>query len=185
MTKSEEITPGMTLCIDENIYRVDSCLKVSVAKGVPFMKTKLKDLKSDKILEKNFALGQNIQAVSIHDTEIEFLYSEGKNYLFLDVKSLENVFINQDVIADVVDFLKEGVYVKARFYGDKIFSVELPQFLEFMVVKTESLDPSAPMSASNKRATLETGARLDVPMFIESGDVIKIDTQAKEYVQRV
>jgi elongation factor P len=185
MTGSEEIVPGMTLCIDDKIYRVDSCLKVSVAKGVPFMKTKLKDLKTEKILEKNFAIGQKINAVKIHDTEIEFLYSEGKNYLFLDIKSLDNVYINQDVISEVVDFLKEGVYVKARFYGDKIFSVELPQFLEFMVVKTESLDPSAPMSASNKMATLETGARLDVPMFIESGDIIKVDTQVKEYVQRV
>lgn len=185
MTESEEIIPGMTLSIDDKIYRVDSCLKVSVARGVPFMKTKLKDLKTEKITEKNFAIGQKVNIAKIHDTEIEFLYSEGKNYLFLDVKALENVFINQEVIESVVDFLKEGVLVQARFYGDKIFSVQLPQFLEFMVVKTEALDPSAPMSASNKMATLETGARLEVPMFIESGDVIKVDTEMKEYVQRV
>ena len=88
--------------------------------------------------------------------------------------------MSSQVLVDKVHYLKEGIQVKAMFYGDTIFAVELPQFLEIMVVKTESQD-----GAATKRAILETGAKVQVPLFIESGDVIKIDTLLNEYVQRV
>jgi elongation factor P len=89
-------------------------------------------------------------------------------------------------LSDKVHFLKEGIQVKAMFYGETIFAVELPQFLEIMVVKTEGAEEAAPGgSSATKRAVLETGAKLQVPLFIESGDVIKVDTQTNEYIQRV
>jgi len=89
------------------------------------------------------------------------------------------------VIGDKVNFLKEGIELKAMFYGTSIFSVELPQFLELMVVKTEESESAVHVANATKLAILETGAKVEVPMFIESGDIIKVDTQTNEYIQRV
>ena len=183
MTTANQITPGMTLNIDGQIYRVESSVKVTVAKGTPFVKTKLRNLITDETIEKNFKLDQMVQEVSLLERALEFLYPEGKEYLFLDVGNLEQVQVPSSILADKVHYLKEGIQVKAMFYGDTIFAVELPQFLEIMVVKTEN-EAAAP-SASTKKAVLETGAKLDVPLFIESGDVIKVDTQTNDYIQRV
>lgn len=181
MTTANQITPGMTLSLDGKIYRVESSVKVTVAKGTPFIKTKLRNLSDDSVVEKNFKPDQTIQEVSMIERSLEFLYPEGKEYLFLDVGNLEQVMVPSEVLSDKVHYLKEGIAVKAMFYGDSIFAVELPQFLEIMIVKTESPAPGA----TTKNAVLETGAKLAVPLFIESGDVIKVDTQTNEYVQRV
>lgn len=186
MTTSNQITPGMTLNIDGKIYRVESSVKVTVAKGTPFIKTKLRNLITDELIEKSFKPDQVVQEVSLVERALEFLYPEGKEYLFLDIGNLEQVLVPSSILGNKVHFLKEGIQVKAMFYGDTIFAVELPQFLEIMVVKTEEAAPVDPANAEGiKSATLETGAKMSVPLFIESGDVIKVDTHAHEYIQRV
>lgn len=185
MTTSNQIAPGMTISVDGKIYRVESCVKVTVAKGVPFIKTKLKDLMTEEIIEKNFKLGQTIQDVSLLEKRLEYLYLEGKDYLFLDIGNLEQVLVPSAIIGDKVNYLKEGIELKAMFYGNAIFSVELPQFLEIMVVKTENSDSPAHLANSTKTAVLETGAKVEVPLFVESGDIIKVDSHTNEYIQRV
>jgi elongation factor P len=185
MTTSNQLAPGMTLSFDGKIYRVESCVKVTVAKGVPFIKTKLKNLLSDEVIERNFKLNQPLQDVSLAERRLEYLYLEGKDYLFLDIGSLEQVLVPSQVIGDKVNFLKEGIELKAMFYGDSIFSVELPQFLELKVFRTEESESAAHVANATKIAILETGAKVEVPMFIESDDVIKVDTQTNEYIQRV
>ncbi len=171
----------MTLNIDGKIFRVESSVKVTVAKGNPFIKTKLRNLVTEEVIERNFKLDQMIQEVSLIERTLEFLYPEGKEYLFLDIGNLENVQVPASILSDKVHYLKEGIQVKAMFYGDTIFSIELPQFLEIMVVKTEGVSAGG----TTKGGVLETGAKVDVPLFIESGDVIKVDTHIGEYVQRV
>lgn len=182
MMTAAQITPGMTLKMDGKVFRVESSVKVSVAKANPFMKTKLRNLVNDETIEKNFKLDQAVEEVSLTERNLEYLYPEKKAYLFLDVEDLEQVLVPSEVLLDKVHFLKEGTQLKAMFYGDTIFSVELPQFLEIMVIKTEGDDSAAD---SVKQAILETGAKVEVPLFVESGDVIKVDTQTQEYIQRV
>lgn len=184
-TTSNQITPGMIISLDDEIYRVESSVKFTVAKGHPFIKTKLKNLITGETTEKNFKLDQEVEEVKLSEKRLEYLYVEGNQHLFLDIDNLEQIFVSKNIIGDKVNFLKEGVVVNALFYGDKIYSIELPQFLELMVVKTEDLEPGAAMSASNRLAIIETGARVEIPMFIESGDVVKVDTTTNEYVQRV
>jgi elongation factor P len=185
MTTSNQLSPGMTISLDDAIYRVESCVKVTVAKGSPFIKTKLKNIITDEVVEKSFKQGQAIQDVSLLERRMEFLYPEGKDYLFLDTGNLEQVFVPSRVISDKVNYLKEGIEIKAMFYGDSIFSIELPQFLELMVVKTEASESAAHVANATKIAVLETGARVEVPLFVESGDIIKVDTQTNEFIQRV
>lgn len=184
MVASQQITPGMTLSVDGKLYRVETAIKVTVPKGQPFIKAKLHNLSDEKVLEKNFKIGQEVKDVALEQRNLEFLYLEGKNYLFLDTQNLEQVLISPDIIGEKVNFLKEGVELIASFYGETIFSVDLPQFLELMVAKTEAPEVGS-LSNATKEALLETGAAIEVPPFIEPGDIIKVDTRTREYIQRV
>lgn len=182
--QTNQINPGMTISLEGKIYRVESSVKVTVPKGVPFIKTKLKNLVTEEIIEKNFKVDQPVVEVSLSEKVLEYLYMEGKDYLFLD-DNLEQILVPSSIISDKINFLKEGIQLKALFYGETIFSIELPQFLELMVVKTEAIPSKLAISNSGKYGILETGAKLEVPLFIESGDIIKIDTQTNQYIQRV
>lgn len=184
MTTSNQLNPGMTISIGNKLYRVESSVKVTVPKGTPFIKTKLKDLSTNDTVEKNFKLNQPIKDVSLIERRLEFLYPEGDEYLFLDVVNLDQVLVPSPIVGTKVNFLKEGVELKAFFYGDTIFAVELPQFLELMVAKTQT-DEDGDGAGGAKMATLETGAKIEVPPFIETGDIIKVDTKTEEYIQRV
>lgn len=183
-TTSNQLTPGMTIAIGNNLYKVESSIKVTLPKGTPFIKTKLKDINTHETIEKNFKLNQPVKNVSLIERKLEFLYPEGDEFLFLDVVDLDQVAIPRAIVGDKINFLKEGVELKALFYGDTIFSVELPQFLELMVSKIEN-DIKKKKSNEDRVAVLETGAKIVVPPFIEVGDIIKVDTKQEEYIQRV
>lgn len=186
MVASNQITPGMTLSINGKLYRVESSVKVTVPKGTPFVKTKLRDLTTNEQVEKSFKPDQVVKDVSFAERRLEFLYLEGKDYLFLDVGNLEKILVSEEVVGANINYLKEGVELKASMYGDTIVAVELPQFLELMVAKIEG-DTSRKGGGNNgtRIAILETGARIEVPPFIEVGDLVKVDTKADEYIQRV
>ncbi len=184
MATSNNISPGMTLSLSGKLYRVESSVKVTVPKGTPFIKTKLRDVTTNEVIEKNFKLNQSITDVSLTERKLEFLYMEGKDYLCLDVGNLEQVLVPANVIGNKANYLKEGVEIKASFYGDTIFAVELPQFLEIMVIKIEQLRAQAEGNGS-KIAFLETGAKVEVPPSVDAGDIIKVDTKTDEYIQRV
>jgi len=182
---SAHLIPGMTVRIKKKIYRVESCVKVTAAKGAAFIKTKLRQLENDKLLEKNFTPDEKIEEVLLKEKKLVFLYMENKNYLFLDIDDLERVLLSSFVVAEKADFLKQGVEMKGSCYGEMVFSVELPQFLELVVAQAEESKQMMLVSNSTKEVVLETGAKIEVPLFIEAGDVIKVDTHSREFIQRV
>lgn len=184
MVLASQINPGMILDLDEKVYRVESSVKVTVTNGTPFIKTKLRDLLSDKMVEKNFKTNQQVQEVKPLEQTLEFLYDEGKNYVFLNADTLELSVVNPEILGDKINYLKEGIPVKAKIYGKAIYSIELLEFLELMVVKVEDQEESIGANAM-RIATIETGAKIEVPLFIEPGDVIKVNTHNNEYIQRV
>ncbi len=183
MPVSNPVTQGMTISLGNRVYRVESTMKVTVAKGNPFIRVKLKDLSSGQLVERNFKVDQSVKDVSLTEKRLEFLYPENGAYLFLDIDSLEHVLVAKEVIGESHQYLKEGVEIKAAFWGEKTYAVELPQFLELMVAKTAMKERAK--GQSSKVATLETGANVEVPPFIEAGDIIKVDTKTREYIQRV
>ena len=185
MITSNQLNPGMTISIENKIYRVESCVKVTVAKGTPFIKSKLKNLMTEEVVEKNFKIGQQIQDVALVERKLEYLYLEGKEYLFLDTGNLEQALVSSSIVGDKAHFLKEGIEVKAMFYGDSVFSIELPQFLELMVVKTEANESPVSVASADQVVTVETGAALKAPRFLQVGDIVKVDTHTNEYIQRV
>lgn len=185
MVVSTQIIPGMTISIGTKLYRVESSVKVMVPKGTPFIKTKLKDLGTGELVEKSFKPDQMIKDVSIVEKHLEFLYPEAKDYLFLDIETLDQILVPSHIVGNNINYLKEGIALKATFYGETVFSVELPQFLEIMIAKVENGVNSGQLGSTNKVAILETGARVEVPPFIEIGDIIKVDTKTDDYIQRV
>lgn len=184
MVSSNQISAGMIIKIKNKLYKVESSVKVTVPKGAPFIKTQLRDLTNNKVMEKSFKTDQQVEDVPLSQKPLEFLYLEGNDYLFLDIQTLEHVQIPAAIVGENVNFLKEGVELQASYYGDEVFAVELPQFLELMVSKIEGEDEEL-VTGVNRTAMLETGAKVDVPPFIEVGDIIKIDTKSGDYIQRV
>ena len=184
MVQSSQLAPGSTISISGKLYRVESSVKVTVPKGTPFIKTKLRDLITGQVSEKNFKPDQEVEEAELLEHKLEFLYPEGKQYLFLDIGSLDQVLVPANVVGKKVEYLKEGVEVKAAFYAGQIFSVDLPQYLELMVVGVDFAE-DVRGSTSSKVAQLETGAKIEVPPFVEVGDIIKVDTKTDEYIQRV
>jgi len=183
MVQSSQLTPGSTISIAGKLYRVESLVKVTVPKGSPFIKTKVRDLATGQVSEKNFKPNQEVEEAQLQERKLEFLYPEGKQYLFLDVGTLDQIMVPTHVVGKKSSYLKEGVELRAAFYGGQIFSIELPQHLELMVVNVEGVDERG--STGSKVAQLETGAKIEVPPFIEIGDILKVDPEKNEYIQRV
>ncbi len=183
---SSQISPGMILTIDKKLFRVESSVKVTAPKGPAFIKASLRNLATEKVVERNFKVNQEVEEVSLEERKLEYLYLEGKNYFFLDVGNLDQVSVPPSIVGDKANYLKEGVELEATFYGEEVFSLELPQFLELMISKADPAGEGAQnMTNATKEAVLETGATVEVPPFIEAGDVIKVDTRTAEYIQRV
>lgn len=183
MVTAAQLTPGMTVSITGKLYRVDSSVKVTVPKGSPFIKSKLRDLESSQVVEKNFKPNQDIEEVVLQERRLEYLYPEGKQYLFLDIGNLDQVMVPAGIIGSKTNYLKEGIEIKAEMFKTTIFAVLLPQFLELMVVGIDNVQTKG--QGSSRVAQLETGARIEVPPFVEVGDIIKVDTESEEYIQRV
>lgn len=182
-TFAHQLAPGMTIQLEGQILQLEQITKVTLAKGPPFYKAILRDPITQEVVERNLRPDQNVEEVKISKRRLEFLYFEGSESLFLDVDTLEQVLVPQEVVKEKSLFLKEGVEVRALVYGSKVFSIELPQFLEFLIIQVK--DPMGGLVGGTKKATLETNAEIDVPIFIEVGDIIKVDTGLYQYVQRV
>ncbi len=156
MTTANQITPGMTLNIDGKIFRVESSVKVTVAKGTPFVKTKLRNLVTEEMIEKNFKLDQMVQEVSLFERTLEFLYPEGKEYLFLDIGNLEQVLVPASILADKVHYLER----RDPSQGDVLWRYDLRH-------RTASISRNHGrqdgrrllLLATTKKGVLETGAK--------------------------
>ena len=185
--KSTQISPGTVLSIGKNFFRVESALKVTVTRGASFIKTKLVNITTNEELEKNFKLDQMVKNVSFEEKTLEYLYPSGKDHLFLDTSTLDILTVDTAVVGEAVYYLKEGISVTSTFYEGSVFSIQLPQFLELMISKVQQESESEDTAVSNamKTAILETGAKIEVPLFIEVGDLVKVETTTKEYIQRI
>lgn len=185
MVLSNQLSVGMFISTKDGLYQVMTVSKVTGPKGDTFVKASLQAPDSDMVVERNFKVGQEIKEAQFESRVLEYLYSEDDFYLFLDLGNYENIRITKDIMKDKFLFLKAGVTLTAMVYENKVFSIELPHFLELMVSKTDFPGEEVSLAGGTKKALLETGIEITVPLFIEIGDVIKIDTRTCEYIQRV
>jgi len=165
-------------------YEILEYQHVKVSKNQPTVRTKLKDLLTGRVLETNFRAGDKFEKPDFQEKEVQYLYKDGDQYVFMDLEEYDQVYVQEKDIGDSAKFLKENLNVYLLYYKGKVIGIELPNVVELKVVETEPGVKGDTVGTATKPAKLETGAVIQVPIFINEGDIIKVDTRTGEYVER-
>lgn len=184
MISTADFRNGMTIEMDGTLYNIAYFQHVKPGKGGAFVRTKLKNLKTGAIIDKTFRAGEKVELAILDKRSMQYLYSEGGNLIFMDMETYEQIPISGEVVAEAVDFLKEGIKVDISLYEGKPVGVEPPVFVELKVTETNPGVKGDTASGGSKPATLETGLVVNVPLFVETGNIIKVDSRSGEYVER-
>ena len=180
-----DVRNGTTFEMDGSVYKVVEFQHVKPGKGAAFVRTKLKNVINGSVIEKTFNPSEKLQGAEIEKREMQYLYNDADLYYFMDNETYEQMPLNKDQLGDALKFIKENMSVKVLSFKGKVFSVEPPMFVELEVTYTEPGFSGNTTTTSGKPATLETGLELMVPLFINVGDVLKIDTRTCTYMERV
>ena len=184
MPTTSDIKNGVVLLQDGKRMKVLEFLHVKPGKGNAFVRTKLRDLQSGKIIEKRFNAGAKIELIRIEAKEMQYLYKDGDNHVFMDNHTYDQVNILDDVIGDKINYLKAGQNVDILFDDQIIIDIRLPAHVNLEVVSTEPGEKGNTATGATKPAELETNYSVNVPLFIDTGDILKIDTRSGEYIER-
>jgi len=180
-----EFRNGTRLELDGQPFYIVEFQHVKPGKGPAFVRTKLKGYKTGNVIDRTFRSGEKFEEPNLDECEMQFLYCAGDEYSFMDTTSYEQVNYSKSQLGDNVDLLKENTIVKILLYQGEPISVDLPIFMELKVVETDPGIRGDTASGGTKPATVETGATVKVPLYLESGEIIKIDTRTRAYVERV
>ena len=176
---------GTTFEMDGNVFKVVEFQHVKPGKGSAFVRTKLKNVITGAVIEKTFNPSEKYPGAEIEKRDMQYLYQDGDLYYFMDNNTYEQIPLNEEQIGDALKYMKENMDMKILSYKGKVFAVEPPIFVELEVIYTEPGFAGNTTTTSGKPAKLETGLELQVPMFVNIGDVIRIDTRTGEYMERV
>ncbi len=185
MVSAGDIRNGLTIEYDGNVYQVIEFQHVKPGKGAAFVRTKLKNIKNGGVIETSFRPTEKFPQAHIERAEMQYLYNDGDLFYFMDVETYDQIALNADAIGDALKFVKENEMVKILSHNGQVFSVEPPLFVELVVTETEPGFKGNTSTGATKPCTVETGALVYVPLFVEIGDKLKIDTRTGEYLSRV
>lgn len=185
MISAGDFRNGLTFEFDGNVYQVVEFQHVKPGKGAAFVRTKLKNVISGSVVERTFNPTEKVEKAMIERKDMEYLYEDSGLYYFMDQETYEQIPLSQEQLGDSLKFVKENMTVTILSYKGNVFAVEAPNFVELEVTATEPGVKGNTASNVTKPATVETGAVINVPMFINEGDKIKIDTRTSEYLSRV
>ena len=184
MISAGDFRNGVTLEIEGNVYQIMEFQHVKPGKGAAFVRTKLKNIINGGVVEKTFRPTEKFPAARIDRVEMQYLYNDGDLYNFMNTENYDQIALNKDDIGDSLKFVKENEMVKVCSYNGNVFAVEPPLFVELEITETEPGFKGDTATGATKPATVETGAVVYVPLFVEQGDKIKIDTRTGEYLER-
>ena len=184
MATTADIRNNAVIIFKSKRMKVIEFQHVKPGKGGAFVRTKLKDIQSGKIIDHTFNSGSKIEFIRVEAKEMQFLYLDGENFVFMDNESYEQLMVNMDIISDDKNYLIAGMNVDILFDDDEILDVRIPAHVILAVTKTEPGFKGNTATGANKPATVETGYELNVPLFINEDDRIKIDTRNGDYVER-
>ena len=185
MISAGDFRNGITLEIEGNVVQILEFQHVKPGKGAAFVRTKLKNIISGGVIEKTFRPTEKFPAARIDRVEMQYLYSDGDLFYFMDTETYDQIALNAETVADALKFVKENEMCKVCSHNGNVFSVEPPLFVELDITDTEPGFKGDTATGATKPATVETGAVVAVPLFVEQGDKIKIDTRTGEYLSRV
>ena len=184
MISVNDLRNGITIEVEGDIYTVVEFLHVKPGKGAAFVRTKLKNVKTGGVVERTFRAGEKVPQAVIERREMQYLYQSGNQYTFMDTENYEQLTLDDELIGPGVNFLKENLNVYIPLYQGKAIGVELPNTVELVVMETEPGVKGDTATNASKPARLETGYTLQVPLFINEGDKLKIDTRSGQYLGR-
>ena len=185
MISAWDFKNGITIELEGNIYQIIEFQHVKPGKGAAFVRTKLKNIKSGGVVEKTFRPTEKCPQARIDRKDMQYLYADGDLFYFMDVETYDQIPLSKEDIGDALKFVKENEMCKICSYNGKVFSVEPPLFVELEITDTEPGFKGDTATGATKPATVETGAVVYVPLFVNQGDKIKIDTRTGEYLSRV
>lgn len=185
MVTAGDFRNGITVEIEGNVFQIIEFQHVKPGKGAAFVRTKLKNIINGGVVEKTFRPTEKFPQARIDRSDMQYLYSDGELYNFMDVNTYDQIALTAEDIGDALKFVKENEMVKICAYNGKVFAVEPPLFVELEITDTEPGFKGDTATGATKPATVETGALVYVPLFVEQGEKIKIDTRTGEYLSRV
>ncbi|MGI6003236.1 MAG: elongation factor P [Lachnospiraceae bacterium] len=185
MITAGDFKNGITIELDGSVYQIIEFQHVKPGKGAAFVRTKLKNIKDGGVIERTFRPTEKCPTAHIDRIEMQYLYADGDLYNFMNTETFDQIALTKDAIGDAMKFVKENDMVKMLSYNGEIFSVEPPLFVELEVTETEPGFKGNTTTGATKPATVETGAEVAVPLFVNIGDKIQIDTRTGEYLKRV
>ena len=184
MITAGDFRNGVTFDMDGNVVQVVEFQHVKPGKGAAFVRTKIKNVITGSVIERTFNPTDKYPTAYIERKDMEYLYNDGDLYYFMDMESYETLPIGKDVLSDNFKFVKENVTCKVLSYKGSVFGVEPPFFVELQITETEPGVRGDTATGASKNATLETGAVIRVPLFINEGEMIRVDTRTGEYMER-
>lgn len=185
MISTNDLRTGVTVELDGEVFMVVEFQHVKPGKGAAFVRTKVKNIKTGQVLEKTFRAGEKINRATIERKTMQYLYESADTYYFMDTETYDQIPMTKEQLGDSIKFLKENMEVMVMFYEGTSIGVELPTFVELKVTDTEPGFKGDTATGGSKPATLETGAVVMVPLFINVGDIVRVDTRSGEYLSRV
>ncbi len=181
---TNDLRNGMTLDLPEGLFNVVEFQHVKPGKGGAFVRTKLKNQRTGAVIERTYRADEKLEQAIIDKREMQFLYRDGADYVFMDNRSFEQLQVSTGTLGGSANFLKEGDDAVLQFYGEEIVGVDLPASVELAVSETEPGLQGDRVSGARKPATLETGLVVQVPLFVNPGERVKVDTRSGEYLTR-
>lgn len=185
MISVNDFKTGVTVDLEGQVYQVVEFQHVKPGKGAAFVRAKLKNVKSGGVVEKTFRGGEKIRRAHLDKRGMQYLYMDGDDYIFMDNDNYEQLTISRESMGDGVKWLKENMNIQVLMYQNDIMGIEMPNFVELEVVDTEPGVKGDTATGATKAARLETGASVQVPLFVNTGDRLRIDTRTGEYMERV
>ena len=184
MISAGEFRNGATFDMDGSVYSIVEFQHVKPGKGAAFVRTKIRNVITGAVVERTFSPTEKFPVAMIERKDMEYLYNDGDLYYFMDSETYENIPINQSILGDNFKFVKENTVCRILSYKGTVFGVEPPFFVELQVTKTDPGFAGNTATNATKPATLETGAEIKVPLFVEEGEMIRVDTRTGEYMER-
>jgi len=185
MVVAGDFRNGVTFDMDGSVYQIIEFQHVKPGKGAAFVRTKIRNVITGSVTERTFNPSDKFPEAFVERKEMQYLYTDGELYFFMDMESYEQIPLNKEILPENFNFVKENEMVKVMSYKGSVFGVEIPNFVELKVTFSEPAVKGDTVNNTMKPATLETGVTIKVPMFIAEGDLLKIDTRNGEYLERV
>jgi len=185
MITSGELKKGITIELDGKLYQALDYQHIKVGRGSAMVRLKLKDIRAGHIIEKTFQASEKFKRARLESRSVQYLYSDGDLYYFMDEANFEQIPLGSDQLGDAINYIKEGSSLEITSYNGELVGVELPITVELEVTETGPGFKGDTATAGTKPAALETGITIQVPLFINTGDIIKVDTRYSSYIERV